>query len=612
MAKIIQALTFNLAAPIDATQTSIAVRNLKDSRGTPITSLAGTTVFATIEPRSNSNQEIISFTGITNNGNGIVTLTGVTRNLNPQEPYTTLGGLVPHGNNAECILSNNPPFYNDFIRVDSNVVITGSFQFPTPTLPSNPATKAYVDGISFAGAPDATATSKGVVRLTTSPNVTLGNPTITIASPAVISLTAHGLSADDTVVFSTTGALPTGILPSVPYYVLAAGLGADDFRISDTAGGAAINTTGSQSGTHTVVRTTPRAVAETDSRLPTQSENDAMVGNQGTPSSTNKFVTEEGAISATATFGDGSDGEIVLDGTNTFAFLSKSGSVYTMTRDIYANNLTINSGSTLEPAGFRIFVKETFGGAGTVRYNGNNGNANAGQTGGTGGTALSTTGFFKNIAGGNATNGAASGATASTAAAGTSTNPSIGVSGKRGGRGAGRNDAANTTPTAGTATAPVLKYPTMRSLVIACLDLNNSGVLSQLLGTAGSSGGSGGHGYIVSNGIGGGGGGGGATGGTIFLACKIFAGTVTFQVIGGNGGNAAAIGGNGGNGGGGAGGSGGVVIVIYGVKTATPTYTLTGGTGGTVVANGQSPNINEAGGNGNTGVNYEIPIKNLL
>jgi len=267
MATILQALTFNLASPIDATQVSIPVRNLKDSRGNAITAMIGSLLFATIEPRSSANQEIISFTGITNNGNGIVTLTGVVRNLDPRPPYATLGGLVPHSNNAECILSNNPPFYNDFLRVDSNVTITGSFQFPTPTLPTNPATKAYVDGIAFAGAPDATETSKGVSRLSVSPNVTLGNPTITIAAPAVVTLTAHGLTVDDTVIFTTTGALPTGILASVPYYVISAGLTANTFQISATAGGAAINTTGSQSGTHTLVRTTPKAVGDNDPRL---------------------------------------------------------------------------------------------------------------------------------------------------------------------------------------------------------------------------------------------------------------------------------------------------------------------------------------------------------
>lgn len=79
--------------------------------------------------------------------------------------------------------------------------------------------------------------------------------TITIASPAVIGWAAHGLPADTPIVFNTTGALPTGILAlqnsSNIYYVSATGLNVNDFQISATVGGASINTSGSQSGTHT-------------------------------------------------------------------------------------------------------------------------------------------------------------------------------------------------------------------------------------------------------------------------------------------------------------------------------------------------------------------------
>lgn len=85
---------------------------------------------------------------------------------------------------------------------------------------------------------------------------TLGNPTISIATPAVITLASHGLIAGNTVVFTTTGALPTGITQNVRYFVLAAGLSANTFEISLTDGGAAINTTGSQSGTHTLLKVT--------------------------------------------------------------------------------------------------------------------------------------------------------------------------------------------------------------------------------------------------------------------------------------------------------------------------------------------------------------------
>lgn len=92
--------------------------------------------------------------------------------------------------------------------------------------------------------------------LTTGGVVTKGTVTMTIATPCVVSFTAHGLVAGDQVQFTTTGALPTGILASTTYYVIAAGLGADTFEISLTAGGSAINTSGSQSGVHTLYKTT--------------------------------------------------------------------------------------------------------------------------------------------------------------------------------------------------------------------------------------------------------------------------------------------------------------------------------------------------------------------
>lgn len=75
--------------------------------------------------------------------------------------------------------------------------------------------------------------------------------TITVATPAVVSWTAHGLTAGNPVVFSTTGALPTGLTAGTTYYVIAAGLTANSFEVSATIGGSAINTSGSQSGTQT-------------------------------------------------------------------------------------------------------------------------------------------------------------------------------------------------------------------------------------------------------------------------------------------------------------------------------------------------------------------------
>lgn len=74
--------------------------------------------------------------------------------------------------------------------------------------------------------------------------------TITIASPGVITWVAHGLAANTKVQFATSGTLPTGIVAGTVYFVKTV-LSVDTFSISATAGGAVINTTGSQTPSHT-------------------------------------------------------------------------------------------------------------------------------------------------------------------------------------------------------------------------------------------------------------------------------------------------------------------------------------------------------------------------
>jgi hypothetical protein len=75
--------------------------------------------------------------------------------------------------------------------------------------------------------------------------------TLTIASPCVVTFSGTIPAADTPVVFTTTGALPTGVLPGTVYYVKSPTT--TGFNISATVGGANINTSGSQSGVHTAV-----------------------------------------------------------------------------------------------------------------------------------------------------------------------------------------------------------------------------------------------------------------------------------------------------------------------------------------------------------------------
>jgi len=79
--------------------------------------------------------------------------------------------------------------------------------------------------------------------------------TVTIADPAVFTSTEHELYTDDTIVLETTGALPTGLSTETTYYVVYNGITANTFQVSATKGGEPIVTTGSQSGTHSYLKT---------------------------------------------------------------------------------------------------------------------------------------------------------------------------------------------------------------------------------------------------------------------------------------------------------------------------------------------------------------------
>ncbi len=79
--------------------------------------------------------------------------------------------------------------------------------------------------------------------------------TITIAAPGVITWNAHGLDNGQPIQLTTTGALPTGLAANTTYWIT--NQSANAFSLSTTlpnaAAGTKITTTGSQSGTHTMV-----------------------------------------------------------------------------------------------------------------------------------------------------------------------------------------------------------------------------------------------------------------------------------------------------------------------------------------------------------------------
>lgn len=88
------------------------------------------------------------------------------------------------------------------------------------------ATVADADTLTFSVTPPSPSAEVRAVTLT--------------ASTDLVGLTAHGLSAGDVVEFEAI-ATTTGLTAGTNYYVIAAGLTADAFAVSATAGGSAVN-----------------------------------------------------------------------------------------------------------------------------------------------------------------------------------------------------------------------------------------------------------------------------------------------------------------------------------------------------------------------------------
>jgi hypothetical protein len=145
------------------------------------------------------------------------------------------------------------------VTVMTNTNIRGAV-----TLPSSAGKHSWflvngrIDGEAtdhaFIAEGEALFNEEGTDPISSDTEVSIGATTITNASPAVFTKVAHGLKVGDPVTFTTTGALPTGLVVGTTYYVIAAGFTVDAFEVSLTLGGAAVNTSSAGSGTHTTYR----------------------------------------------------------------------------------------------------------------------------------------------------------------------------------------------------------------------------------------------------------------------------------------------------------------------------------------------------------------------
>ena len=281
-----------------------------------------------------------------------------------------------------------------------------------------------------------------------------------------------------------------------------------------------------------------------------------MAGTQTFPTVPSTGGTSTSAEYMLGMFGDGSDGNFTY-----------TPGTFTISREWNYQDLTIQAGAIIKPAGFRMFARGTLTNAGTFNDDG------LPATGATLGAGLGARQFLGAQSGAGATGRSTTGAGAAGGTISSSSYGSLGVM-PTGGTG-GQGDGGNVGGAGGAATPGSARW--------ASLLYHGRGATAVNGGSGGGAGGCQvGTGTATS-------GGGGSGGGDVYIAARYIVNTGTISAIGGKGGDAVSTG-NGAAGGGGGGGGGHV-----GILTQTPSASI----GGVVSAAGGSGGA--AGGTGTVG-----------
>ena len=213
----VQSPSTQLYSGISSSATSARLRNFNDIYGNKLTmAMFGSVGYVTFEPGVSGKEEVASFTGITDNGDGTQTITGLIRGLLGRYPYGTGGTAHSHGSNTYVVVSNTGEFYNKFSIKENNETITGTWTYSsttppryngTPILTGNDlyfATVAYVNALASQGAATSSESTAGLVELATqaemasSTDLGADNPLVLQAKYATSSpdgTTASGLYA---------------------------------------------------------------------------------------------------------------------------------------------------------------------------------------------------------------------------------------------------------------------------------------------------------------------------------------------------------------------------------------------------------------------------------
>lgn len=293
-------------------------------------------------------------------------------------------------------------------------------------------------------------------------------------------------------------------------------------------------------------------------------------------------------------YGDGSDGTVTCDGSTSVVGMSLSGSTYTLTRDVYFKNITINDSITLITNGYRIFISVALvvgnGASGNINYN-----------------AASAAGYLSAPAvPGSGAPSVINGTPTSGGNGAAVVNSITGIAGANGGQGgvsSGTPITGGAAGTGGTATVSNVKLIANWHLA-TLLDISSSGSTVKFTASAAAGGGGSGAQRGNSGAITGAGGNGGLNGGIVAIYAKsitLNAGSI-ISANATNGGNGST--GSQGGGGGGGGGNGGILVIVYNIIVNNGTMSVNAGTGGIAAAGTSGGGAGTNGNNGSAGVIY--------
>ncbi len=304
--KFAQLQEFTLAGSgVALGDSSMVLTSFKDIDGTNLAMTSfGTVGFGTIEPGSGTQEEQISFTGITQNGDGTATLTGI-KTVLFLYPYTQTANFAKsHGGGTTFVISNTSGFYNELTSKDDDETVNGLWTFTQ--LPESTGgnatdpTQLITYAQALALATGTASINRVVVAGTAGATITIGQTVyfdeatarwkLTDADTAatvnnVIKGIAQGAGTNGNPI--TSGVLlfgmdsnQSGLTPGATYY-----FGNTAGALSATPGTVEV-TAGQASSATTII-----FYSQFNQQI-TEDQQDALVGASGSPSASNLYETQ--------------------------------------------------------------------------------------------------------------------------------------------------------------------------------------------------------------------------------------------------------------------------------------------------------------------------------